>query len=100
MDKEKKKVLTIKEWHNLVKQTRDNRIYKIEKKREWRHFTHMFRILTPIPIVIGLAAAIITWRIYGPDELTKIILSWTIGITLITTFVATLLGKIQKIFRK
>ncbi len=100
MDKEKKKILTIKEWHNLVKQTQDSRIYKSEKKREWKKFIHTFRVLTPIPIIIGVTAAIITWKIYGPDELTKIILSWTIGITLITTFVATLLGKIQKIFRK
>ncbi len=100
MTKEKKKILTIKEWHDLIKQSKDNRIYKIEKKREWRRFIHMFRVLTPIPLVIGLVAAIITWKIYGPDELTKIILSWVIGITLITTVIAGFLGKIQQIFKK
>ena len=74
--------------------------YKTEKKREWKNFIHTFRILTPIPIIIGIIAAIITWRLYGPAELTKIILSWIIGITLITTVIATLLGKIQDIFKK
>ena len=100
MAKEKSKILTMKEWHSLVRQSKDNRIYKTEKKKEWKHFTHLFRVLTPIPIVIGLTAAIITWKFYGPSELTKIFLSWTIGITLITTVIATLLGKMQNIFKK
>ena len=100
MPKEKKKILTIKEWHDLVRQSRDNRIYKTEKRREWKRFIHMFRLLTPIPLVIGLIAATITWRLYGPNELTKIILSWVIGITLITTVIAGFLGKIQNIFKK
>ena len=99
-DDKKKKILTMKEWHSLVKQTKDNRIYKTEKKREWKNFIHTFRLLTPIPIIIGLVAAIITWKLYGPEELYKILLSWIIGITLVTTVIATLLGKVQNIFRK
>jgi len=97
---ERKKILTIKEWHDLIRQNRDKRIYNLEKKREWKRFICTFRVFTPIPVVIGIVAAIITWNIYGPDELTRIILSWIIGITLITTVVAGFLGKIQQIFRK
>jgi MFS superfamily sulfate permease-like transporter len=102
MNKEdkKKKILTMKEWRNLVKQTKDNRIYKAEKKREWKKFIHIFRLLIPIPLIIGIIAAIITWNLYGANELLKILLSWIIGITLVTTVVATLLGKVQNIFRK
>lgn len=98
--KEDKKILSIKEWHDLVRQSKDNRFYKIEKKREWKKFIHTFRVLTPIPIIIGFVAAIMTWNFYGPDELTKILLSWIIGITLVTTVIAGMLGKMQNIFKK
>jgi len=40
MAKEKKKILSMKEWHDLVKQSKDNRIYKVAKKREWNRFIH------------------------------------------------------------
>ncbi len=100
MAKEKKKILSMKEWHDLVKQSKDNRIYKVQKKREWKRFIHWFRTLLPIPLIIGLLAVIFTWRLYGPDELTKILLSWIIGITLVTTVMAGFLGKIQNIFKK
>lgn len=58
-------------------------------------FKSMFALVS-VEIVLGCIAAYLMWRLYGVMELLKIILSWTIGMTIMTTFVTALLRKYHK----
>ena len=41
-----------------------------------------------VPIIVGVLAAMITYQQYGWDFLKRTLLSWTIGVTIVTTVIA------------
>ena len=59
-------------------------------------FKNNFKSILSIPIAIGIIAAIVMYYQFGWIELQKILLSWTIGLTLLATIV-TLLERYTKI---
>jgi pheromone shutdown protein TraB len=62
---------------------------KLEKKRNLRK-------LVPIPILVGVLAALLMYYMYGGDVLFKAFLSWIIGLTLIATIIAYLPKNLSK----
>tara|TARA_Y100000310_G_C20338152_1_gene648502 strand:- start:140 stop:424 length:285 start_codon:yes stop_codon:yes gene_type:complete len=62
---------------------------KLEKKKN-------IRKLVPIPILVGVLAAVLMYYIYGGDALLRSFLSWVIGLTLIATIIAYLPKKLGK----
>jgi hypothetical protein len=81
----KTKKITKKEWEAFI------RIAKAEQKRA-SHKTYDFLEITwrylPVPILIGLLAAFLMVHFYGWRALWENLLAWAIGLTVITTFIA------------
>lgn len=70
--------------------------YENKKKSELNELIKRIRRLMTIPIVIGVLAAILLWLRHGYHALEEAVLSWTIGMTLIGTLIASAIGKIKK----
>lgn len=70
---------------------------KFEESLEFleRHF----KSIISIPIIIGFIAAFIMYKEFGWEKLEEVLLSWTIGLTIIATIV-TLLERYTKIITK
>ncbi len=50
----------------------------------------------PIPIIIGIAASLVMYKLYGSETLIETLLSWIIGMTLITFIITSVLSKYEK----
>jgi len=79
--------------HNVFEKERSIRIKKQQKLSKLRYG---LRKAITIPIVIGFAAAIVMWYVYGWDMLSETLLSWTIGSTILVSIIA-LLKRIDRI---
>jgi len=99
MSKEEKKVLTIKEWEELIRRNKYHKVYDVEQKRDWNRLARTLRKLVPIPVVLGFIASFITVKLYGWNELIKTVLGWVVGMTLITALIVGFMGKIQQILK-
>ncbi len=88
--------------------------YKLKKAERYKHgesyerlkreeslkfiVTH-FKSVISIPIIIGVIASIIMYQEFGWKKLEEVLLSWTIGLTIIATII-TLLERYTKIITK
>lgn len=88
-----------KEWAELIKKSIDkNELRKrLEARKRWETFGKKMRVLFPLTLFIGIISMILMYVIYGGFELVKTILSWTIGATVISTFVPSFIQRIRKI---
>ena len=60
---------------------------------DYKKYIKFLRKLIPINITVGLIALITYFILFGATELARVVLSWTIGATLIGTFVSLIIGK-------
>ncbi|MCD6575684.1 MAG: hypothetical protein J7K73_00825 [Nanoarchaeota archaeon] len=87
--------------------------YKLKKAQQYKHgesyerlkreesiefITKHFKSIISIPIVIGVIAAMIMYKEFGWQKLEEVLLSWTIGLTIIATIV-TLLERYTKLIK-
>ena len=77
--------------HGIKKLIHQSRISENFRERLFYYTEYL-----PIPILIGLIAAYILYYFYGPKVLIQALLSWTIGITLVTTMVGSFLKSTNK----
>jgi len=85
-------------WEQMVKYALANHKV-IEQQRERRQkveFYKRLRRLVPIPIVIGIVAALIMHDLYGWQSLLETLLGWTIGLTIVATIIAYLPKNLTK----
>jgi len=68
---------------------------KVKQEKEAKKLFISVLKMTPLPIIIGLAAALIYYQNYGWYELKKTALSWTIGVTLIAAMYTTFINKLK-----
>jgi len=68
-----------------------------KKEREYKKYLTNLVKFIPIPIMVGGLAALLYYHYYGWEDLKKIILTWTIGVTLIATLSAAFINKIKNI---
>ncbi len=66
-----------------------------ERRKQKEHYKNLKR-LVPIPIIIGVLAALIMYNMYGGEAVFKAFLSWVIGLTLIVTIITYLPKNIGK----
>ncbi|MBW3012549.1 hypothetical protein KY311_05150 [Candidatus Woesearchaeota archaeon] len=90
------KKVTKEEWEKLVK-------HAVEKQHHKRsiaftqHFAGFLHFI-PISIVLGtIAAALFAYR-YGFEDLIRVLLSWTIGVTLVATLSAAFVNRFKKFY--
>ena len=81
------------EWAELIAKRMSQ--YEEERGLDWDRQVRYLRRHITYPIIIGLAAIVIYWYFYGGSLLLKDILSWVIGITVVTTMLA-IFGRISK----
>lgn len=93
------KKINNKEWAELIKKTIDkNELRKrLEARKRWETFGRKMRVLFPITLVIGAISMVIVYFVFGGLELMKMVLSWTIGATIISTFVPSFIQRIRRI---
>ena len=70
---------------------------ELKKEREAKKLFLAVLKMTPVPILVGIAAALVYYKYYGWNELRKIALSWTIGVTLIAALYTTFINKLKNI---
>ncbi|MBD3263229.1 hypothetical protein GF374_02515 [Candidatus Woesearchaeota archaeon] len=73
--------------HNEFEKERAERI---KKQRQTYKVMNKLKKIISVPIIIGVAAAIIMWFFYGWDVLLRTLLSWTIGLTILATIITLL----------
>ena len=56
------------------------------------YITHLKKYIH-IPLIIGIAAAFLTWQLFGLQTVIATILSWVIGITLVATIIGAIAPK-------
>ena len=66
-----------------------------ERRKQKEHYKKLKK-LVPIPIIVGILAALIMYNLYGGDEVFKAFLSWVIGLTLIVTIITYLPKNLEK----
>lgn len=85
-------------WEEMVKYALANNKV-VEQQRERRQkieFYKRLRRLVPIPIMIGIVAALIMQNLYGWQSLLETLLGWTIGLTIVATIIAYLPKNLTK----
>lgn len=55
-----------------------------------KHWETTIKKYISIPIIVGIAASAAIYTYFGGEELFKTLLSWTVGVTIVVTFVAAL----------
>ena len=75
--------------HKDTIQAMRERKEKLEKKKNLRK-------LVPIPILVGVLAALIMYGVFGSRVLLENFLSWIIGLTIIATIIAYLPKNLAK----
>lgn len=87
-----------KEYEEIIHDAlhRQNEAHSQRHVHQWKHYKDVLRTFLPVPIIIGAVASIIFYKIYGPEDLIRVMLSWTIGITFVATLSATLVNKLEK----
>ena len=85
-DRSLKKAVAKRERQNLKKQERKEYFISLKKAINY----------VSIPFIIGILAAVLYYDAFGWEALKKTILSWFIGMTLIATFVASIIAKLDR----
>ncbi|MCD6547829.1 MAG: hypothetical protein J7K22_04740 [Nanoarchaeota archaeon] len=67
---------------------KDNSYERLKREEFFEFFIKHFKSILSIPILIGVVAAIIMYDEFGWEKLEEVLLSWTIGLTLLATIVA------------
>jgi len=77
-------------WEQIVREALANqdRIAQERKKRERRDSYIRIKALIPLSLIIGVGAFYLMLSIYGWREITKTLLSWIVGATIVTTIIA------------
>lgn len=91
------KTLSLEEWKDYVHNKSKFESYQLKNKKTIKinKLIPSFAKLIPVPIIIGLIASYTMVRFYGWKTFGETILSWVIGITIVTIGVATVLSKIK-----
>ncbi len=78
------------EWEKKVRYalTHKDEISKRRENREKQDFYKRMRRLVPIPIMIGILAAIMMHKYFGWQSLLETLLGWVIGLTIVATIIA------------
>jgi|TARA_B100002003_G_scaffold152641_1_gene141455 amino acid transporter len=66
-----------------------------ERKQKLDKKKHLKR-LVPIPILVGVLAALVMYNLYGGEAVLKAFLSWVIGLTLIAAIITYLPKNLAK----
>jgi len=77
-------------WEHIVREALANqdRIAQERRKREIRESYIRIKALIPLSVLIGVVAFYLMISIYGWREILKTLLSWIVGVTIVTTIIA------------
>lgn len=82
-----KKAIAKREEQIMQMVEREERIHRVKRDEYVREFKmHLSRMLS-VPIIIGIAASIITYYRFGWSFLEQQLLSWLIGATVVTAVI-------------
>lgn len=74
------------EWAAMIE--RGIRRHELARARSRRKVLRHLRHFLPVPILIGLVASVLYVRVWGWASFLQALLSWVVGITLVTTLLA------------
>lgn len=101
MEKSKVKVYnaTKGKWEDIVKEALQNHQHSqhIKKRKLLRDYYRSLLKFIPIPVLIGGLASYYMYVEFGWKALEQSLLSWTIGLTLIATIVASIVGRFKRL---
>jgi hypothetical protein len=101
MEKSKVKFYNVNShrWEDIVKHALQNhqKSQHIKKRKLLMDYYRGLLKFIPIPIIIGGLAAYYMYIEFGWKALEQSLLSWTIGLTLIATIVASIVGRFKKL---
>jgi len=85
-------------WEDMVKYALANQkvIVQQQERRKKQDFYKKLRRIIPIPILMGVIAAITMQHLYGWPSLIETLLGWTIGLTIVATIIAYLPKNLTK----
>ena len=85
-------------WSEIVRYALNHQdtVKEMREKRQKQEYKKRLRKLIPIPIIVGLIAALVMYMLYGGHELFKSLLTWIIGLTFIATIIAYLPKNLAK----
>ena len=88
----------LRRWEEQVRYALHHRetIKAMRERKEKLQKKKNLRKIVPIPILVGVLAALLMYYMYGGDALFKSFLSWVIGLTLIATIIAYLPKNLAK----
>ena len=77
-------------WDQIVRDALANqdRIAQQRRKRELRDSYIRIKALIPLSVLVGMCAFYLMVSIYGWREITKTLLSWIVGATIVTAVIA------------
>jgi len=87
-----------KSWEHILKKAEQrDKIRTVREKRIFEKYLSSLNRIVIINIFVGILAAFMLYSRFGWEELSKTILSWVIGITLVATILTAFINKYKHI---
>ncbi|MBW2992536.1 hypothetical protein KY345_04935 [Candidatus Woesearchaeota archaeon] len=67
-----------------------------KKEKAFDVLIKKLKVSVPLQIIIGIAACVLMYYLFGGRSLLETLLSWTIGMTIIATIITSILSKYHK----
>jgi hypothetical protein len=89
--------MTEKTWAEILKKAEKAQAHETHKKNVFKKFTLSLRRFLTFELLIGIVAALILYAGFGWTELQRILLSWIIGITMVSTMITFMVNRYNKL---
>ena len=85
-------------WEKWLREqvAKKNIVLEVKERIDLRKYVPTIKALLTVEIIIGLLAIFLMYYKFGSDKLVETLLSWTIGVTIVTTIVTGIIGKYGK----
>ncbi|MBD3354744.1 hypothetical protein GF361_02035 [Candidatus Woesearchaeota archaeon] len=86
------------EWEEMIKRAAVKAKEKeLHEKRTLRKFVDSLKTVLTMELLVGVFAAFSLYIFFGWNDLFKVLLSWTIGITMVSTVVTLMVDRYKKL---
>lgn len=89
--------MTEKTWVEILKKAETARAHEAHKENAFKKFALSMRRILTFELLIGIIAALILYVGFGWNELQRTLLSWIIGITMVSTMITFMVNRYNKL---
>ena len=86
-----------KTWVEILNKAEKAQAHEKHKKNVFKKFTLSLRRLLTFELLIGIIAAFMLYVGFGWNELQRTLLSWIIGITMVSTMITFMVNRYNKL---